>query len=223
MNFDYTYIILSGLIVFEPVTILTNFLIAAFCLFAFFRINKTKQLLNYYWSRFFLYIGVSSLLGSVAHGVHYQLGSFFLNVMIFAMNAVSLIAIYYCFKAANHYYFSGRQKQGNYSTYIVVGWIIILLIITLLQNNFLLIKIHAGIVLTYSLIIHVLTYRNTGSPLIAWGIVVSFLPIIVHSLHLSFGEWFNYKDIAHVIMLVSLAMIYKGVQQKVPLEFRTGN
>lgn len=223
MNFDYTYIVLSGLIVFEPVTILTNALITAFCIFAFFRINKVKQVLNYYWARFFLFIGTSSLLGSVAHGIHYQWGSFFLNVMIFAMNAISLIAIYYCFKAAHHYYFSSRQRQGNYSTYIVVGWIIILLIITLLQNNFLLIKIHAGIVLSYSLIIHLITYKKPGSKLIAWGIIVSFLPIIVHSLHFSLSEWFNYKDIAHVIMLVSLAMIYSGVQKKMSLEFRAGN
>jgi len=214
MNFDYTYIILFKLIVFEPVTILTNLFIASYCLYAFLKINPLKKTLAHHWARFFLFIGTSSIIGSIAHGVHFQLGSAFLNTTIFLMNAISLIAIYHCFKAANIYFSIGRKGPSKYTTWLVIGWIVVLLIFTFLQNNFLLIKIHAGIVLTYSLIIHLITYKKTGSPYIAWGIIISFLSIIIHSLKLSISEWFNYKDIAHVIMLISLICIYKGVKIK---------
>jgi len=213
VNFDYTYIIFLGAIIFEPMTILTNMFITVFCCFAFYKINKINVNLARKWAWFFLLIGTSSLLGSIGHGVHFQLGATFLRTMVFLMNAVSLVAIYFCFKAANIYMSTGKDS-GKYATYLVLLWILVLLVITFIQNNFLLIKIHAGIVLTYSLAVHLLTYKKPGSSLISWGIIVSFLSIIVHSMHLSFSEWFNYKDTAHIIMLVSLVMIYKGVTTK---------
>lgn len=130
------------------------------------------------------------------------------------MNAISLIAIYFCFKSANTYFFQNKTGQKKYINYLVITWIIILLVVTLLQNNFLLIKIHAGIVLTYSLVIHLISYKKggKGSSYVAGGIIVSFLSIVTHSLKLSVSEWFNYKDISHVIMLISLMLMYKGVR-----------
>jgi hypothetical protein len=162
-------------------------------------------------------IGASSLLGSVAHGVHYQAGDLFLRNTIFLMNAVSLVAIYFCFKAA-HISISNGKRQKKYADLFVVSWIVILLAVTFIQNNFVLVKIHAGIVLTYSLIVHFISYKRPGNAHIAWGIIISFFSIIVHSLHLSISEWFNYKDIAHVIMVISLAVMYTGIREKLAAE-----
>lgn len=216
LNFDHTYIILFGLKIFEPVTILTNVFVSIFCFYAFIKVNRLKTRLSIGWSYFFLLIGVSSLVGSIAHGAHYQLGNLFLNTIIFLMNAISLIAIYFCFKAANTYIMLNKPEPKKYATYIVIVWIIILLGFTLIYNNFLLIKIHAGIVLTYSIVIHFITYfrKQQGSGWIAFGILVSFFSIAIHSLKLSVSDWFNYKDIAHLIMLASSILIFIGVQTK---------
>jgi hypothetical protein len=137
--------------------------------------------------------------------------------MVFAMNSTSLIAIYHCYKAANIYFFKNKTQKLNFTKWLVLTWISALLIITLMQNNFVLIKIHAGIVLVYSLIVHLLKYKDAGSPIIAGGIIVSFLPIAIHSLRLSLGEWFNYKDIAHLMIMASLIMIGMGVKKKLKL------
>lgn len=213
MNLDYTYITIFGFVIFEPVTIFTNILVALFCVYSYLRINLFKFKLANQWAWFFLLIGVSSLIGSAAHGAHFQLGKFFFKTILFLMNAVSLIAIYFCFKAANTYSTLNKPTSNKYATYFVIFWIFILLIFTFIQNDFLLIKIHAGIVLLYSLIVHYLTYRKNqkGSGFITAGILISFLSIVVHSLRLSFSDWFNYKDIAHVIMLLSLYFIYQGI------------
>ncbi|MCW3078434.1 MAG: hypothetical protein JWO32_3043 [Bacteroidetes bacterium] len=212
MNFDYTYIIFCGAIIFEPVTILTNFFIAAFSIFAFYKIQQYNVPLAKHWAFFFLMIGLSSAVGSLAHGAHYQLGVGFLKTTVFLMHSISLIAIYFCFKAASLYHSIIHKKTNNkFVTLFVVIWIIVLLILTFIQNNFLLIKIHAGIVLTYSLIIHIINYKKPGSANIAWGIVISFLSIVVHSLKLSLSEWFNYKDISHVFMLICLICMLQGV------------
>ncbi len=194
-------------------TILTNMLITVFCLFAFFKIRRFRTNLSSKWAMFFLLIGLSSSIGSAAHGVHFQLGDVFLKTTVFLMNAVSLLAIYFCFKAANTYLSLGKLSS-KYATWGVILWIIILLVFTFIYNNFLLIKVHAAIVLTYSLIIHFVTYKKTGSPQIAWGIIISFLSIVVHSMRLSISEYFNYKDLAHIIMLISLILMYCGVKAK---------
>jgi hypothetical protein len=90
-----------------------------------------------------------------------------------------------------------------------------MLVYALLKNNFVMIKVNAGIILVFSLITHLKIYNLTkekGSRLIVLGILISFLSIIVHSLKLSFSDWFNYKDIAHVIIVISLYVIFTGVK-----------
>jgi hypothetical protein len=151
----------------------------------------------------------------MAHGIQYQLGDTFLRTVVFMVNAISLVAIYFCFKAANTYFFL-NQANRPYITWIVIAWIIVLLIITFVKNDFLLIKVHAGIVLLYSFIVHLITYfrKEPGSGVIAGGILVSFLSILTHSIRLSFHEWFNYKDVSHVIMIISIIFIFVGAKLK---------
>lgn len=216
MEFDYTYTTLFGAQIFEPVTILTNAVIALVCAYSYFQLKKTKSNLAFQWSMFFMLIGLSSMVGSLGHGVHYQLGNFFFKCVEFFMNAISLIAIYYCYNAAYKSYSSQSNIQNKLLSNLVIVWILVLLLITIWFSNFLLIKIHAGIVLSYSLIIHLITYKRkeTGSGWIALGISVSFLSILTHSLKIKVNDWFNHKDISHLIMAISLILIFKGVQIK---------
>ncbi len=204
-----------GLQVFEPVTIFTNFLIGAFCAYAFLSLSKNKEPVFRHWRSFFFMIGLSSTLGSVAHGAHDQFGEAFLNFFIFSMNAVSLIAAYYFFRSAFSFIHFNKENINNTYQYLVVLWVIVLLIITWFQNKFILIKIHAGIVLFYSLFIHFITARKglAGSQWVVTGILVSFSSIVVHSLKLSVSDWFNYKDISHLIMLSSCVLMHRGVKQ----------
>jgi len=216
LNFDYTYLPLFGFNIFEPTTILTNAFITIFCIYSFFKIKKFKNKLSSEWSTFFLLIGLSSSVGSIAHGTHYQLGEAFVNTIIFLMNAISLIAIYFCFKATYTYLLVNKAQPKKYINYSVIVWIVILLILTFINNNFLLIKIHAGIVLTFSIIVHYIGYfkKHIGSGWVAFGILISFASIAVHSLKLSVNDWFNYKDISHLIMLTATVFMVKGVLLK---------
>lgn len=159
-------------------------------------------------------LGTSSLFGAVAHSVQSQLGDAFLRVVILIMNALSLISIYFCFLAAYTFFNLGKIPSKKY-IYFVKAWIFILLLVSAVQGNFLLIKVHAGIVLFYALMVYYFVYRSNperASGGVVVGILISFLPIVVHSLKISFHEWFNYKDIAHVIMIVSLIYIYRGAR-----------
>jgi hypothetical protein len=203
---------LFGFPIFEPMVIATNSIFFTLCFIYFKRLSLSTHPYGKQMARFILCLGTSSVFGAICHAVHYQLGPVFFNVMFFIMNALSLFSIYFCFRAAYTYYNLKRQASKTY-IYIVLAWVLILLVFSGIKGDFTVIKIHAGIVLLYSLIVHYITYKrynDGGSSLVVTGIVISFIPIIVHSLRFSLHEWFNYKDIAHVIMIVSLIVIYKG-------------
>jgi len=194
--------------------LVTNSIFFILCVTYFSILNKISHPYSRQMAWFMLLLGTSSVFGATGHAVHMQLGDLFFKLIVFLMNAFSLLAIYFCFRAAYTYYNLHKEPSKIY-IYMVMAWVLILLIVSGIQGNFLIIKIHAAIVLLYSFIIHYLVYRRTeekGSGLVVLGIFISFLPIIVHSLKLSVDEWFNYKDIAHVIMIVSLVVIYKGAR-----------
>ncbi len=220
LNLDYTYITLFGFKLFEPVTILTNSFITIYCLFVYFRTLRFKHQISRHWGIFFLLMALSSLLASATHGIHEQLGDTFLEVSWFLMNSVSLVGIYFFYRATFIYSNLQKENSGQTYNYGIVLWMISLLVITFFLNNFLLVKIHAGIVLFYSLIVHYITFRNkhAGSGYIVAGIIISFMSIVVHSFKFSFGEWFNYKDISHVIVLISMIFLFKGVKTKITPE-----
>jgi len=221
MNFDYTYIILFGFRIFEPMVIVTNALFFTLCALYFKRLNKSAHPYAIQMGWFMLMLGTSSVFGAIGHAVHMQLGEIFFKTVLFIMNAFSLLSIYFCFRAAYTYINLNKTPSKKY-VYLVMAWVLMLLIACGIQENFALIKIHAGIVLVYSLIVHYLVYKRTqdvGNKMVVTGILISFLSITVHSLKLSIHEWFNHKDLAHVIMIVSLIVIYRGasrIVQKLP-------
>jgi hypothetical protein len=195
--------------------IVTNLLIFIFSIFCFKQLSKFDQEFASAWGWFTLLIGISSCFGSTAHAVHYQLGKVFFDTIFYISNALSLVSIYYCFKGTYFYYKLNSGNVNRILMYFVIAWVVCMLVYALLKNNFVMIKVNAGIILVFSLITHLKIYNLTkekGSRLIVLGILISFLSIIVHSLKLSFSDWFNYKDIAHVIIVISLYVIFTGVK-----------
>jgi hypothetical protein len=164
---------------------------------------------------FILLMGISSCFAAIDHAAHYQLGKLFFDLIFFISNLLNLIAIYFLFKASYTYYNWNFKNAKKYVLILIPIWLTAILVVVILNNNFLIIKIHAGIVLVYTLIAHQLVYQKNHEKANQWivnGISISFLSIIVHSIKLSFHAWFNYKDISHVIMIIALIIIYRGIK-----------
>lgn len=215
MNFDYTSITLFGFQLFEPMVSVTNILMLLLTIYIFRQLKKFKHPYPGNMSTFMLIMGISSIFGATAHGIHHQFGIFIFDIIVYISNALSLISAYFCFMGT--YFYQARGKLSTHKLVSRVGiiWIILMLIVTLIVNTFVIVKAHAGVILIYSLIVHLnsyFKYKERGSGIVSLGIFVSFFSFLVHSLHFSLHEYFNYKDIAHVIMIISLAIIYKGIR-----------
>jgi hypothetical protein len=62
-------------LLFEPMTSLTDLLLSVSCFYFFFgiqKLNETKVGLEH-WQKFFLFLGVSTLLGALAHAIFERL------------------------------------------------------------------------------------------------------------------------------------------------------
>jgi hypothetical protein len=214
LNFDYTYIALGDFLVFEPMIIVTNTVFFALCILYYRRLSKFGHDYARQVAVFMLLLGISSIFGATGHAVHYQLGPYFFKGVVFMMNAFSLLAIYYNFRFT-YTYATINSTQKRWVNFFVMTWVSVLLITSLVNQDFTLIKVHAGIALVYCLIVHAITVRSRnerGSMLIVVGIILSFLSIIVHTFRIMIGEWFNHKDIAHVLMIATLVLMFKGAR-----------
>jgi hypothetical protein len=214
MKFDYTYIHLFGLRIYEPLVIVTNLILLIISVFFFARMVRLRNTYSANMAWFILLLGISGCFGAVIHATHYQLGTTFLKVMNFVCNVINLVAAYLCFRGS---YFIRTLSSGRYRKAILslgLAWLVIVVGYSLIESDFIIITVHAGVVLLYALFAHAPHVKKevlTGSGLVIAGICTAFLSILVHLLHISLHEWFNHKDLAHIFMILSLGMIGQGI------------
>lgn len=215
MKFDYTFISILGYPVFEPMILLTNSLLFAITLYSFRVLKRFKSDYARHMAWFTLLLGISSMFGAIGHAVHLQLGEKFFGIVLFLMNAFSLLSIYYFFLAPFAYLTADEQRIRKYTQAAKI-WTLLIIVISLFTQNFLLIKVNAGCVLIYSLFMHYRAHRTreeSGNLLIVAGVLISFIPLLIHSFEITLHKWFNYKDLSHVFMIISLLFIFAGARK----------
>jgi hypothetical protein len=212
LNFDYTYIVLGGYPVFEPMILLTNTVFFLISLYFFFKLKRIPGTYSRQMKLFLLALGVSTFFGALAHAVHYQLGVGTFRVLFSLVGLFSMLSMYYCFRAAYTVHLDGAPASPKWIMGVII-YILLALIVSLATGSFRLIEINGGLALLFSLWAHYKLYARTrgkGSFLVITGIIISMLSIVAHLAKISFHEYFNHKDVAHVIMIAALLFIGRG-------------
>ena len=216
MNFDYTYIVLSGFPVFEPMILLTNTVFFLISIYFFYRLRRIPGAYPHQMKMFLLTLGVSTFFGALAHAVHYQLGMGTFRVLFSLMGLFSMLSMYYCFRAAYTVSLDGAAPSARWINGVII-YILFALVVSLATASFRLIEINGGLALLFSLWMHYRSYSRLGGRgnfLVIMGIIISMLSIVAHVAKISFHEYFNHKDVAHVIMIVALLFIGRGALLK---------
>jgi hypothetical protein len=90
--------------------------------------------------------------------------------------------------------------------YLIVLMIVQKYIVTIIDNALGLIPI---------LILHATAkIKEVHYKYIAYGIGVSFITAIVHGVKFSLHEHFNFNDIAHIFIMISLTVMFWGLKKK---------
>jgi len=209
---------LLSLTIVEPMTTLTDYMITvAACYFglqlAFSR--RDEQRCRYFWAVGFMFIGLGALLGGTSHGFVNYLSDAALNAvwkgtlatvglsMAFAVagtviSNVSLTAWRKLLHGLNVigllFYTAWVSRHGGYLAVIVItvaslGLIAMLQMKVLVRNN------------------------SSAARWIVAGVLVSFLSAAIQRSGIALHQHFNHNDLYHVVQLLGLYLLYRGVAQ----------
>ncbi len=209
-----TSIELLGVEILEPVTVVTDLLISAVCVYAYLKLRKQKdplpsvRLFSYY----FLAMAISTATGGIiGHGLQDILGfAWKIPTWIISMVSITLIELAAIFHAKPLL----GKRTSKFFVMINIIELLAMIVVLLVTFKFAIVGIHA----TYGLLVIVFSFelyiylkkRDEASKLILIAVGISALPAVVQLLKLSFGPWFNYNDIAHVLMAVASYVFYLG-------------
>lgn len=213
--FEYSTIIeLGGFKITEPVTTITDLLIAvtAFCICHFFKkhVNEKHILL---WNFFFFFMAVSTLIGALSHGLKYYFNERVFIYFWLSMHISSGIAMHFAQRATIEKHAKHSDNEAFYGNLIFLQ-IIVYVIAVFLFKNFVVVVINTFISLFPILVIGFRDYFKNSFKSSLWlaiGISINFFPAIINGAKISLGEWFNYKDISHVLIAISISVMAYGI------------
>lgn len=205
---------LFGVTILEPFTVLTNLLIALACFYAYYGLKK-KQLFQFfthsYIGYFFILIGWATIVGGVvghaflyATGLYGKIPGWYLSMA--GVAAFERAAI-------EHSRPLMHKQVGRFFSVLNIIEILCFMFLSLFKLSFLFVELHATyglfvVVFCFELYVYFKTKATSFKYLLA-ATLLGFAAILCHALKLSVNEWFNYNDVSHLFMAVSILCYYQ--------------
>ena len=199
----------------EPVTTITDILVAVVCFYAWSKIRKhaalDKSIDHFSW--FFLLMGIATLIGGI-------IGHAFLYALSFHWKLpgwlVSMMSINLLERAVIRY--SGPLMNPAFSKFFSKFNVLELLIFAGLAFgtlNFQFVEVHSAygimiIVFGFSLFNFAKGNRSLVVMNLVGGVMTALIAAFFFSMRISINEWFNYVDISHVFMALTAWFFYRS-------------
>ncbi|HLO46143.1 DUF6962 family protein [Lacihabitans soyangensis] len=214
MNIIINFIEQLRTVLSEPVTSLTDLLLSISCFYFFFSIQKLNDNCSSqsHWLKFYLFLGFSTLLGALSHGIFERHNNAFYNSVWLVMQVTAGFSTFFAQAAA-----FGELKNENVRKWMLglsIFQMLIFLPSVFYFFDFRVVAVNSLIAMTQMVVVFFpLKLENwVHRTYISFGFIISFLTIYVHAQKLSFSKWFNHNDISHVIMYVSILLIFRGIK-----------
>ncbi len=213
MTNDITFSVL-GITLSEPNLFITDMVIATVAFICFTKL-RTKPVTNITitsYEYFFVYTALSAIISGFGH-----LFTFYTDQYLKMAGWIfSLFANGYIVKAC--FQFVANEPQKKTWNILVISKFIACLLLLLITQKFIIITVDTIIsIALIALPFHFRQWqrtRNDGFKLFCMGVVFTMLTGIVGALKLSISDnWFNDKDINHLIISGGLLFIYNGVKK----------
>lgn len=215
---------LFGITIMEPVVTLTDFIITAVCLFAYFKLRK-KNLpgkVHEYMRWYFLLMAIATFLGGLlGHALQEQVGLVWKLpgwlISMLAVSAIERASIMYAFPLL-------KQRFARFLEFANIVELLFFAALTFGTVNFFFIQVHSAYGLGLVVLpIHFYIFRqtqNSGSRIICLSILFATLAAFFYTTEISPSIWFNHLDVAHTIMAISMYFFYRAVL-KLPIYNQT--
>lgn len=206
-----------GLDLLEPMTFVTDLLVAVFCFIYYYKIRNIdiKEFDNKYFKLFFIIFGLSTLIAGFAHIFYNYLG-ITPHIISWILSGLSIYYIEMCSIT-----FVKSEKIKKYLNHLIYIQLFLFTFSIIYFKQFQFVKYNSFIgLILFVLILELISLiksSNKGSWFIIIGIFFTFLSAIVHSIKFSIHKWFNYNDLSHIFLLLCIYFLYAGAMYKIKL------
>lgn len=213
---EFPHVNFFGITMLEPATVITDLIISAVCIYAYFKLRDEKYMHNVYrfFKLFFVLMAIATAVGGIlGHGFYY----------LYDMNSkipgwyFSMIAIAMFERAAIlHARPLLREKIGNFFALVNIIELLTFMTLTIIFVKFIFVEVHAVyglfvVVFSFELFVYLKT-KDKGSFYIFLGTLMAALAALTHGMRLGINEWFNHNDVSHVGMAIGVYFYYLGAK-----------
>lgn len=158
-------------------------------------------------------MGIATLVGAAKHGIPHYLAGVPFALTVFVSGFASGFGVFYAEVATIQAYL----RPGPLRRWLrrgAMGKLGLFAFVLALNRSFLVVTVNTALGLVPVMLAETLAFRrgHRGSGWVAGGLAFSLLTALVYLLTLSIHPWFDYIDLAHVMMMASLLAIYRGVR-----------
>lgn len=216
---DVSKIIQPGIDIFgfhimEPVTVVTDFLVAIVCFYAWYKIRKIENISKpqHYAGVFMIMMGIAATLGGIfGHGLIHIVHPYWkIPGWYFSMFSIAFIERSAIAQAS----LVMPKKIGTFFLRLNVIELLVLCFITLWTIKFMFVEIHSAYgFLIVVLLFHSYNYVKTkdkGSKLMLLNTILLLVAVAIYNIPIIFHTFFNHRDLAHIVMALSIYLIYRA-------------
>lgn len=206
---------MTKIVVYEPVTFLTDVMISFLCFYFVRRIGGSSSPALKNWRYFFLFTAFSTFVGGCVHGF-FPLHDTLTGKLVWGLaHLLSSVALFYAQSATiNYLALTDKMKR------ILFRCILLQLVLTFIA----IVGVHNFTVMIVSLAIGyipivVFFFRRAGNGnqdglFIATGFSLCLSTGFIFMAKFSFSDWFNFNDISHVVLMIGFSLVFSGLQNE---------
>lgn len=189
----------------EPSTLITDLLLGILALFLG---RKLFEIKNNDWGYFLVFMGLSAIAGGLGHGFYYFYGIYIKMFSWILLN----VSFYFAEKETLN--LLSIKNRKNLKILFVIK-LILLSVLAIYFESFTYIKISAIVgLLGFVMITNIIKSFHTTRKYLVYGILISVSSVFIHWKKIAISEeWFNHNDISHIVTIVSILYMYKGVKK----------
>lgn len=208
----HTSITIGGFQIYEPATVFTDLIIATLAISFYMRLRKFEDATAMNWSYFFLFLGTATLIGSASHAFFAVHEGFLYKLLWLGMQAINGLGIFFAQRATLVSILKDTPSRTIWRWSYLIQLIVFLGLLFSIQK-YIVSVVENALGLIPIMILHY-RYRQRFSKIIANGIAISFATVFIYLGKVSLHDYFNHNDLAHVFIMISLYVMYKGIHLK---------
>ena len=198
----------------EPITLITDLLLAAICFYAYFQIRRLDYTCRSKWhfKNYFLVLGLGAMTGGLlGHAFLYRLSDAWQLVSwILTLGSVTLI-IHALLEVARPYLKKGIARIISRFNVLLFALAVFFTIWSMAFSPVKYFTAFGMVVVLGSLCYYI--YQKTaskGTLILMGAVLLGFISALIFSFGWGLSPWFNHRDISHLILSFSAYQMYKG-------------